>query len=70
MYLWAAVQHTIEQPALSEGSHMAESVNNWYVQLLLHQLTAFFYQHLLGNNDDSALQANVRRLKFGRLFWV
>ena len=70
MYLCAAVQHTVEQPALSEGSHMAESVNNWYVQLLLHQLTAFFYQHLLGNIVDSALQANVRRSKFAGMFWV
>jgi len=49
MYLWVAVQHTIEEPPLSEGSHMTESVNNWYVQLLLQQM--FLYQHLLGNNN-------------------
>lgn len=57
MYLWAAVQHTIEQPALSEGAHvilMAESMNSWYAQLLL----PFSYQRLLGNNVASGLQTS------------
>ena len=47
MYLWVAVHHTIEEPALGEGLHMTIPVNNWYVQLLLQQLLLqqlFLYQ--------------------------